>query len=322
MKSKEIKSPLVSIVIPIYNHEKYIIECLDSIKLEKYSNLEVLMLDDGSFDNSYEIAKDWILHNHQYFAKIEIEKQKNKGVAKAVNSLIMKSKGNYIIPMASDDKLIPGMIAKRVEILANDHLNLALFTDCKVIDEFSSEISKSAIFNFRKSDKYAFYSKNSIENEIIMNWIMPGPIIMFKREVFFGVNSIGFYNEDGATEDREFFMRLISRGVLKFSPIVVSEYRMHTNNSCRPVARESKIDHYRMRLMAELIGLELFKGPKRLFLRFSILRFKNIILWLETNKIYFFIYQLFCGLIMRSIYYLMLIKNRFHYFSNKLKLNI
>jgi len=306
--------PLVSIVIPSFNHERYIEECLDSIKRDPYPNIEVLIMDDGSFDNTFEIAKKWRSKNKTCFKYFSLKKQANKGVAITVNDLIKNSMGAFIVPLASDDKLIPGKLADRCNFLSEKADCFAVFSDCKVINEFSDVISSSALFNFRKSNLIAYKTKENIAEELIMNWVLPGPIIMFKRICFFGKDNIGFYDTSGATEDREMFLRLILLNGLEFMPLKVSEYRVHLENSCRPVSKEKKSAHYKMRLIAEEKYVNYFTGVKNAYLKISSLRFKLIIRRLDENVPFLYIPEIITSVLMKVLYFSIILKIFFKYY--------
>ena len=101
------ENPLVSILIPLYNHEKFVIDCLDSIKNEGYPSLEIIIVDDGSTDDSLIIASNWLKSNDKHFINSRIHSQENQGVVKTLNALISLSRGEYCLPIASDDILIP-----------------------------------------------------------------------------------------------------------------------------------------------------------------------------------------------------------------------
>ena len=80
---------LVSVVIPVYNSEKFLEECLDSILAQTYQNIEVIVVDDGSTDASPDILE-------RYSDKINIISQKNQGLASALNLGISEMKGNWL----------------------------------------------------------------------------------------------------------------------------------------------------------------------------------------------------------------------------------
>lgn len=106
--NKTVKSPIVSIIIPCYNSEYYIAECIDSVLAQNYKNIEIIVIDDGSTDNSLDI-----LNNYK---GITIYTQKNSGACVARNRGIKNSRGKYIKFLDSDDFLEPGVIAKQVKL--------------------------------------------------------------------------------------------------------------------------------------------------------------------------------------------------------------
>ncbi|MBU3616744.1 glycosyltransferase [Polynucleobacter sp. JS-Polo-80-F4] len=318
IKLNQEEFPLVSIIIPCFNHEKYIEECLESIKKDSYPNIEVLIMDDGSVDKTLEVANKWRLENNSCFKSFSLGSQENRGLAVTINDLIKNSLGKFIIPLASDDKLIPGALMERVNYCKEKSKCLALISDCKIIDENSKEISPSGLFDFRKSDKYAYCSHKKIANELLMNWVLPGPVVIFKREIFFGEHSLGLYTETGATEDREIFLRIILEDAFDFLPIKVSEYRIHSSNSCRPISKVHKAMHYKMRLKAEILHLNSFNGVQKIFLTLSCLRYKILINRLEKNKKELFPLEIMIGGFMRSIYHIYRINNYLSYYFHKI----
>ena len=104
----EINLPLVSIIIPCFNSEEYISECVESALSQDYSNIEVIVVNDGSTDNSVNILKK--------IKGINLYTQKNSGACVARNFGLSKSKGKYIKFLDSDDFLAPHAISTQVKI--------------------------------------------------------------------------------------------------------------------------------------------------------------------------------------------------------------
>lgn len=102
------REPLVSIVIPVYNAEKGLSKCLDSVLSQTYKNIEVILVDDGSHDTSPDICKTY---KEGYPEKITFISQKNGGPAAARNKGIELSQGKYIAFVDSDDTIAPNMIS-------------------------------------------------------------------------------------------------------------------------------------------------------------------------------------------------------------------
>ena len=109
-------NPLVSIVVPIYNTAKYLPACLDSIINQTYQNLEIILVDDGSTDNSYQIAKDYAKKD----SRIKLIHQKNAGQSAARNAGLTKSTGNFIGFIDSDDEVKPNFIKSLLELYTNN----------------------------------------------------------------------------------------------------------------------------------------------------------------------------------------------------------
>lgn len=96
-------NPLISVIVPIYNVEKYIADCISSIITQSYKNLELILVDDGSTDNSYAICESFCKKDR----RIRLTTVNRGGVSKARNIGIEKSKGEYLLFVDSDDILLP-----------------------------------------------------------------------------------------------------------------------------------------------------------------------------------------------------------------------
>lgn len=91
--------PLISVIVPVYNVEKFLSRCLNSILAQTYNNLEVILVDDGSTDNSGKICDDYALKDK----RIRVIHKQNGGVSSARNMALSVAKGEYIGFVDSDD---------------------------------------------------------------------------------------------------------------------------------------------------------------------------------------------------------------------------
>ena len=105
--------PLVSVIVPIYNDAPYLQETLNSIMASTYRPIEVVMVDDGSKDNSLHIAQDFCAHHPECV----VIAQENQGVSVARNNAIRAAKGKYILPVDADDTIANTFIQKAVEVI-------------------------------------------------------------------------------------------------------------------------------------------------------------------------------------------------------------
>lgn len=111
--------PLVSVLIPLYNAEKYFEECIESVINQTYKNLEVIIVNDGSTDNSLTIAEKYT----KRYEWIKVLSQENKGAASARNRAFFHSEGKYIQYFDADDIMHPEKISSQMEILRKYDFN-------------------------------------------------------------------------------------------------------------------------------------------------------------------------------------------------------
>lgn len=220
------KKPLVSIVVPIYNHEKYLEECLNSFLKLEYSNFEIVLCNDGSTDQSLEIADAWV-KAHQS-VKVKLLTQENQGICKTLNRLIVESNGDFITICASDDALTKNSIQKRIDLLEANRETLACVGDANLINENSELISTSAMRTLYNSNVQRL--KNDLKRELVFRWSVVGPTLLIKRTAY---EEVGYYNEELLVEDRDFYLRLMATEKLIFIDMPVANYRVHTLNSSR-----------------------------------------------------------------------------------------
>ena len=108
--------PLVSVIVPIYNAAPFLKETLDSIIASTYRPIEIVMVDDGSQDNSLSIAQDYCAN----YPECRVIAQTNQGVSVARNNAIRHAKGMYILPVDADDKIADTFIQKAVDLIDNN----------------------------------------------------------------------------------------------------------------------------------------------------------------------------------------------------------
>ncbi|MGP8214410.1 MAG: glycosyltransferase family 2 protein [Bacteroidia bacterium] len=116
MEDNKQNNPLVSVIVPCFNNGEYLAETLDSILGQTYSDWECIIIDDGSTDDSHNVAEKYV----QKDTRFKYIYQENKGVSNARNNAIRNSTGKYILPLDGDDKISPGYLKEAIEILESD----------------------------------------------------------------------------------------------------------------------------------------------------------------------------------------------------------
>jgi len=227
---KDASLPLVSIIVPVYNHESYVAECLDSIILSSYSNVEIIVIDDASSDTSVAAVDRWIEAHREAEVVFRVHAA-NRGLLATLNEGVGIARGEYIFSLASDDRLLPGGTLARVQFLEERPDLLAVFADCRVIDGAGRQVHASGIEDLYAAHgmrKNALTSPSLIEHAIVFHWAVPGPVLLCRRKAF---EIVGLYDETLTVEDWDLYLRLARTKKLGFVDEFVSEYRVHTHCS-------------------------------------------------------------------------------------------
>lgn len=132
--------PLVSVIIPVYNVEKYLSQCLDSVLAQTYSNIEVICVNDGSTDKTSGILRDYSLRDNRLF----VIDNGNQGVSASRNLGLEQSQGEYIMFVDADDWIDLACINKTLDVLLNQHCDIVMFP---YIRERGGASTKRDLFN-------------------------------------------------------------------------------------------------------------------------------------------------------------------------------
>lgn len=179
----------LSVVMPNYNHAKYIGEALESILTQSFKPLEVIVIDDASTDNSVEIIQDFV---KRYPIVRLIRNEKNIGAINCTHKLIALAKGEYFYGLAADDKILPGFLEKSMNILIK-HPEAGLCSTLSwVIDEEGRH--RGILPDLKISDKECFVSPEKALSVLSKEgrWIM-GNTAVYKLSAL--VDSGGYIPE-------------------------------------------------------------------------------------------------------------------------------
>ena len=206
----------VSIVIPVYNAEKYLDECINSALNQTFQDIEIIAVDDGSTDNSPKILK-------KYSDKIKIITKTNGGTATALNAGINKATGEWIKWLSADDALYPNAVKELIleaEKLQNKK-NVILNSNYDKIDS-SGEVIKQFI-----EPNYNDMNPFDVNVILLDNFIGNGTTSLIHKSAF---DKYGYFDETiGFQEDLELWLRfcLQFNCRLKLVPKILAKYRVH-----------------------------------------------------------------------------------------------
>lgn len=222
--------PLVSILAANYNNAPYVIESLESIKQQTYPNIELIIIDDASVDNSPELIREWLKTAdipHKY-----IVHEKNKGLCSTCNELLRNANGKYISFIATDDKFLPEKISKQVKVLENCSDKVALvYSDTYLMDSDSKLRFGSFMATLCKYDFEYPPSGNvlsHLENSHFLHWLSA----LVKKDVY---NTVGYYDESLPFEDYDMSLRVAKKFEIQFMHEIQTVYRVHSKSMSKKV---------------------------------------------------------------------------------------
>jgi glycosyltransferase involved in cell wall biosynthesis len=191
---------LVSILVPSYNYERYVIECLETIKSLNYRRLEVILSDDCSRDSTYLLAEQWAQKNADRFERTLIVRQeKNFGITKNLQFLFDKAQGEYLAYIASDDLFVASSIADRENHL-REHKSLdGVIGNSRLISESGSVLCEQRIPAHISNDLCGL---EPTPRFLIWYWRFMCFAALIRKRAFMEDGSVGRLPEDLKIEDR------------------------------------------------------------------------------------------------------------------------
>ena len=192
-------SEMISIIVPVYNSEKYLRKCLDSLINQSYENIEVLCVNDGSTDNSHIILDEYA----QKDSRVKIFLQKNSGPAVARNKALEESNGQYIMFCDSDDWYEADMCKKMLDAVKETDADL-VSCDCNIISDIETQRTKDTEHYF--SNKILGLQK--VSSALISNINYALWLKLFKKDIIEN-NKIRFPENLYSCEDASFIIKYL-----------------------------------------------------------------------------------------------------------------
>ncbi len=210
--------PLVTMVIPAYNHARYVKKCIESAIAQDYANIELIIIDDGSADDTVSVIEGMSAHCQARFVRYEFRSRPNKGHSATLNEAIQWANGKYFSYMGSDDILYPCKISRLVEII-NDRPSLSvIFSGAEVIDEHS------AVTSLKKNNAAVC----SFDDVFILKYHLVAPSTLINLNA---LKVVGGYDEANCIEDWYMWLKLADADhKIAVIPDILVKYRQHGQN--------------------------------------------------------------------------------------------
>ena len=169
------KRNLVSVLVPVYNVEEYLQKCIDSILLQSYDNIQVVIVDDGSTDRSWEICEEYRLKDR----RVEAYHQSNQGVAATRNHLLDKIRGDYFLFVDSDDWIEQDMVEYLVGLLETKGGEIAMCD--RVINDVTPSVIVPDVFSLEKDRAIFDFLQHGYFKGMLWNKLMRLSVLLDNR---------------------------------------------------------------------------------------------------------------------------------------------
>ncbi len=189
-------APLVSVICLSFNHARFVREALDSVIGQSWSPIDLIIVDDGSSDNSAAAIEDWLkTHPGVRFLSLKT----NHGNCRAFNMALREARGKYVIDLSADDVLVRDRVARGVDLFEKRPEVGVQFSDAELIDESGSRQG----FH---SDRFPHRTvpQGWVFRDVLARYFINSPTMMMRKSL---LDELGGYDESLAYEDFDFWVR-------------------------------------------------------------------------------------------------------------------
>ena len=286
--STDTLKPTISIIIPVYNAEKYLKDCITSVLSQTYYNLEIILIDDGSTDSSSQLVDVYAKSD----SRIKTIHQKNTGLSGARNTGLKIATGKYVTFVDSDDQIAPGMVKGLLTALQESNADIAI---CSFKETYPNGKTKHFSHNHSTQTYTAKEALAAMLQE--KGFMLSTTIKLFPTQYFKNIKfPLGKLHEDVGTTYKLFF----KASKLVFVPDEYYIYMHHDNSIINQTFDDRKFDLIKLTdqmcddIDTKYPDLKNITKERRMRARFSILRqiplghpkAKSIVNYLKTHETY------------------------------------
>lgn len=237
--SSEINCPLIAVIVPCFNHERYIAEALRSVFNQTYKKIEIIAIDDGSTDNSPYILKDTLARQSPF--SYHFLAQENHGAAAAINAAVAMTKASYISILNSDDAFFEDRLAMMVNLVAGKGAAWG-FSEVECVDENGEliDILRNERAFFIKRSVGASRLDQSVGLSLLGdNIAVSTGNLFFSRDLF---DKIGGFRNYRYVHDWDFCLRSLRFAEPVFLRKPLYRYRLHQSNTITESSQKSRVE--------------------------------------------------------------------------------
>lgn len=248
--------PLASFIVVCYNHARFVIECLESIRAQTYKNTELIVMDDCSKDNSVQLIRAWIVEtgtNCTFIAHKE-----NKGLCRTLNEALGHAHGKYVGLIATDDAWLPDKTEQQVAILETAPADIGVvYSDAWQMDEEGKRLPEKFI---EAHCKLPEMPEGDILPYLVQRNFIPAMTTLVRRSCY---AVVGEFDERLSYEDWDMWLRIAHKFKFAYSPVLSAKYRIVSTSLSRTLFTDAQSEVVRTQLEIDLKLLEFNKIDSR-----------------------------------------------------------
>lgn len=221
----EKKSPEVTVVIPVYNGSNYLAEAIESVLAQSYRGFEILVVDDGSTDETWSIIESYMAAHPGVVRGI---RKANGGVATALNAGIRAAKGKYFAWLSHDDRFVPSKLQQQIDVLQSNPEVVGIYSDYFYIDAEGKNVGRV----------YApWYPQGEMHRHLLQSVFINGSTLLIERRCLL---EVGLFDETlRFAQDALMWIRLVMRFPLAHIAEPLTEYRVHVEQTTNSTKRRA-----------------------------------------------------------------------------------
>lgn len=231
-----IDASLVSVICTCYNHEEYIQDALDSVVAQSHPHLELIIIDNGSRDDSASAIQGWVDHHEGFIPVHTIFRPSTVNYCQSFNQALSMVKGNYVIDLSGDDVLLPDHVATALETL-EDRTNCIYFSNALLEEEGKP----TSVFYPVGEDTMPLkpVASGDIYQQVIHNTVVCAATLVFPKATLV---EEGGYDENLSYEDFDILVRLARKHHFTFNPhIGVKKRILNSSFSSQQYRRRNSV---------------------------------------------------------------------------------
>lgn len=215
--------PVVTIGIASYNNASYVRETLDSLIVQDYAAIQIVIVDDCSPDNSVQIIEEWLLEHPEVDAQF-IRHPTNRGVCAVCNRILAESKGEFMCLVGSDDTYLPDRIRKQVQAFQDLGPEYAMcYSDVVNIDKDGNLLNDGRPVMWTQG-----HPEGEVFHALLARNFIPAMAQLVRVSVY---RELGGFDESLSYEDWDMWLRIARQYRIKYVPGVVAKYRVHVRSA-------------------------------------------------------------------------------------------